>query len=134
MRRVIFTEERIGFGGGVITENIRECQMHLNQCTAGLEDLRDCMRTQDWYHDLSDQQSSDEIHQMTDGRPMPRPQASRRRPAAQARVPLRDFEALLEEPDRIWKHREWMKTLFIKESPVLWQNIRDEKSIAKAPV
>ena len=92
-RRIVFIEERIGFGGGVVTENIRECQVRLKQFAAGLEDLRDRMRNQDWYHDLSDQQSSDEIHQMVDGRPMPSP-APRSRPAAQARV-LRDFEALL---------------------------------------
>ena len=54
----------MGFGGGVVTENIS-----LNQFAAGFEDLRDRMRTQDWYHDLAEQQSSDEIHEMADGCP-----------------------------------------------------------------
>ena len=50
IRRIIFIEERIGFGGG------GDCRVRLNQCTAGLQDLRDCMRTQEWYHDLSDRE------------------------------------------------------------------------------
>ena len=34
----------------------------MNQCEAGLTDLDNRMRTQSWYHDLSEKESSDEIH------------------------------------------------------------------------
>ena len=60
-QRIILIEERIGVSGGVIGETLRECQERLNQCTAGLMDLDNRMRTQDWYHDLSEQESSVEI-------------------------------------------------------------------------
>ena len=48
------------------------------------------MRTQEWYHDLCEQESSDEIHQMVDDRPRPAAQrlAAPRRGDMQARVPF----------------------------------------------
>ena len=64
MRRIILIESRIGNSGGVIGETLRQCQVRLGQYAAGLTDLRERMRTQDWYHDLSEQESDDEIQQI----------------------------------------------------------------------
>ena len=47
------------------------------------------MRTQNWYHDLSDQESDDEVDQMVEGRPRP---AVPRRMVMQARVPLGELD------------------------------------------
>ena len=66
MHRITSIEERIGLGGGVITENVRECKVRLDRRTAGIERLHQRVRTQDWYHDLSEQESSDESHRMVD--------------------------------------------------------------------
>ena len=49
---------------------------------------------QDWYHDLSEQESSDEVHRLADGRPPPRRAAPRRRTGAQTRVHDGDLEQL----------------------------------------
>ena len=62
MRRIILIE-RIGNSGGVIGETLRQCQVRLDQYAASLTDLRERMRTQDWYHDLPEQESDDEIQQ-----------------------------------------------------------------------
>ena len=67
MRRIILIELRIGNSGGVIGDTLRQCQVKLDQCTTSLNDLRERMRTQDWYHDLSEQESDDET-QPTTGR------------------------------------------------------------------
>ena len=91
MHRVILIEERIGVSGGVIGETLRECQVRLDQCTAGLN-LDNRMRTQDWYHCLSEHESSDENHQTADGRPKPRRAAPKRLLVARARVLLRELE------------------------------------------
>ena len=37
--------------------------MRLDSQAADLEDLRERMRTQEWYHDLSEQESDDEVQQ-----------------------------------------------------------------------
>ena len=37
--RIITIEERIGVSGGVLGETLRECQMRLDQCTAGIANL-----------------------------------------------------------------------------------------------
>ena len=57
---IMLIESRIGGTGGVIGEAIRNCFMTLDSQAADLEDLRDRMRTQEWYHDLSEQESDDE--------------------------------------------------------------------------
>ena len=55
MRRVILKEERIGVSGGVIGEDSpRMPGQSLDQCTAGLADLDNRMRNQEWYHDVSE--------------------------------------------------------------------------------
>ena len=92
MHRSILIEARTGVSAGVIGENFRECQVRLDQCTAGLMDLDNRMRTQDWYHDLFEHESSDENQQTADGSSRPRRAASRRRLVARARVPLRELE------------------------------------------
>ena len=69
--------------------------MKLDQCTDGLTDLNNRVTTQDWYHDLSEQDSSDENHQIFDGRPRPRCAAPKRRLVVQPtgpRVPLGELE------------------------------------------
>ena len=38
--------------------------MRLDSHAADLEDLRDRMRTQEWYRDLSEQESNDEIQKI----------------------------------------------------------------------
>ena len=64
MCHIILIESRIGNSGGVIGETLRQCQVRLDQYAAGLTDLRERMRTQDWYHDLSEQESDDGIQQI----------------------------------------------------------------------
>ena len=69
--------------GHVGGESLGACRVRLNRCPAGLARLEDRMRTQDWYHDLSEQESSEETNQMVEGRPRP---AAPRRMVMQARV------------------------------------------------
>ena len=64
MRRIMQTESRIGNIGGIIGDTLRHCLMRLDQCTADLEDLRDRVREQEWYHGLSEQESDDEIQRI----------------------------------------------------------------------
>ena len=45
MHSIITIEGRIGVSGGVIGENLRECQMRLDQCVAGIANLDTLMRT-----------------------------------------------------------------------------------------
>ena len=73
--------------GRVIGETLRECQVRLVQCTGGLVDLDNRMRTQDWCHDVSEHESSDENHQTADGRPRPRRAAPKLLLVTQAREP-----------------------------------------------
>ena len=60
MHRLLQLESRLGNTGGTIGDTLRNCVMKLDQCTAETEDLRARMREQEWYHDLSDQESDDE--------------------------------------------------------------------------
>ena len=53
-----------GNNGGVIGETVRTCLAQLDGQAADLEDLRAKLRTQDWYHDLSEQGSHEEIQQI----------------------------------------------------------------------
>ena len=74
---------------GRVGESLRECHIRLNQCTSDLARLENRMRTQDWYHDLSEQESSDEIHQVVEGRPRA---TTPRCMVMQARVPLGELD------------------------------------------
>ena len=64
MRRILHIESRVGSTGGVIGDTIRHCLIRLRQHAADLDDLRERMRTQEWYHDLSEQESDDEVQRM----------------------------------------------------------------------
>ena len=61
----------------------------MNQRAANLARLEDQIRTLGWYHDLSEQESDDEVDQMLGDRPRPAPP---RCMAMQARVPLRELD------------------------------------------
>ena len=64
VRRIILIETRLGNCCGVIGEAIRNCIMRLDRHKADLDDLRARMRTQDWYRDLSEQKSDEEMQRM----------------------------------------------------------------------
>ena len=93
MNRIILIEERIRVSGGVIGETLRECQIRLDQCAAGLANLDTRMRNQEWYHDVSERQSSKDIQQIVEGRSRNRRAMQQHGIAATARafngVPLR---------------------------------------------
>ena len=55
----------------------------MDQRIAHIDRLEIRMRTQNWYHDLSDQESNDQIDRMVENRPRP---AVPRRVVMQARV------------------------------------------------
>ena len=69
LRWIIRLEESDGHGQ--VALSLRECHVRVNHCEASLHDLENRMRTQDWFHDLSEQESSDEIPRMLDGTPRP---------------------------------------------------------------
>ena len=54
-----------GEHGGVIGEAIRVCNRRIDHQQASLEDVRARIRTQDWYHELSDQEEDEEIQLST---------------------------------------------------------------------
>ena len=88
--RIVRLEASVGHGQ--VGESLRDCRVRVNQLEAGRTNLENRVRTQDWYHDLSEQESSDEIHRIGDGRP--RRAAPKRRMIAQARVPVEELEQL----------------------------------------
>ena len=88
LNRIARLETSVGHGR--IGESLRDCRVRMSQLETGLACLENRMRTQDWYHDLSEQESSDEIHGLVDGRP--RHAAPKRCMIAQARVPVGELE------------------------------------------
>ena len=52
-----------GNHGGVLGEAIRACHLRLDNQNATMDDFYARIRTQDWYHDLSEQESEEEIQQ-----------------------------------------------------------------------
>ena len=64
----------------------------MSQLEIGLTELERRIRTQDWYHDFSEQENCDEIHRLVDGRPPPRRAAPRRRTVAQTLFHVGDLE------------------------------------------
>ena len=65
MRKIMHLEAQIGGNnGGAKGETIRTCLAQLDGQAADLEDLRARLRTQEWYHDLSEQGSDEEIQQI----------------------------------------------------------------------
>ena len=61
----------------------------MDQCVASIESLTNRLRTQTWFHELSDQESEGEIDRMVGERPRPAPP---RRGVLRARVPVREFD------------------------------------------
>ena len=60
-----YARDKIGGNhGGVILETIRSCLMRLDGQAVELEERRARMRERDWYHDLSDQESDEEIRRI----------------------------------------------------------------------
>ena len=65
MRRITRLEAQVGGNhGGVLGETIRACHLRLDSQTAVLEELQARIRAQGWYHDLSEQESDEEIRQI----------------------------------------------------------------------
>ena len=52
-----------GNHGGIIGEAIRACNLRLDKHKATMDDFYARIRTQDWYHDLSEQESEEEMQQ-----------------------------------------------------------------------
>ena len=52
-----------GDHGGIIGEAIRACNMRLDNHKATMDDFYARIRTQEWYHDLSEQESEEEMQQ-----------------------------------------------------------------------
>ena len=70
--------------------------MRVDQCEACLTRLEDRMKTQDWYHDLSEPESSDETHRIVDDRPR---RAAPKRAVTQARAGVGELGRSL---SRLW--------------------------------
>ena len=64
-------------------------QANLDVCLAQIERLTNRMQTQEWYHELSDQESDDDIDRMMGDRPRDPPP---RRGVQRARVPTTEIE------------------------------------------
>ena len=63
-RRIMRLEAQVGGNhGGVLGEAIRACHLRLDNPNAIMDDFHARIRTQDWYHDLSEQESEEEIQQ-----------------------------------------------------------------------
>ena len=64
MSRILRLEALVGGNhGGIIGEAIRACNMRLVNHKATMDDFYARIRTQAWYHDLSEQESEEERHQ-----------------------------------------------------------------------
>ena len=60
-------------GHGHVSESLREHQAEVDQCVARVERLTNRLRMQDWYHELSDQESEDDIDRMVGEQSRPTP-------------------------------------------------------------
>ena len=58
---------------GRANKSLREYQAKVDECVASVERLTDRLRTQHWYHELSEQESDDEIGRMVEDQPRPPP-------------------------------------------------------------
>ena len=74
-------------GHGHVGDSLRECHVRVNQCAASLERLENRMRTQNWYHELPDQESDDAIDRMVVDR-----SDVQSRTVMRARVPARELD------------------------------------------
>ena len=65
MRRIMRLEAQVGGNhGGVLGEAIRACHLRIDNQNTILEEFHARIRARDWYHDLSEQESDEEIRQM----------------------------------------------------------------------
>ena len=65
MRRIMRLEAQIGGNhGGVLGEAIRACHLRLDNQCAVMEEFQARISARDWYHDLSEQESDEEIRQI----------------------------------------------------------------------
>ena len=65
MRRIMRLEAQVGGNhGGVLGEAIRACHLRLDSQAAAIEEFQAKLGAQDWYHDLSEQESDEEIRQI----------------------------------------------------------------------
>ena len=97
-------------------------------------DLDNRVRTQDWNHDLSEDESSDENHQTADGRPRPRRVVPKRRLVAQARVPLRELEPWFAQLRRDTQAQGRDEDTIHQRMTGFWESTRDEKPIVEVPL
>ena len=64
MTKILRIETLIcGDQGGIIGETIRACNRRLDNHKATMDDFYARIRIQDWYHDLSEQESKEEMQQ-----------------------------------------------------------------------
>ena len=52
-----------GSHGGMLGEAIRACNLRIDNQNAMMDDFHARIRTQDWYHDVSEQESEEEMQQ-----------------------------------------------------------------------
>ena len=68
MRRIMRLEAQLGGNhGGVLGETIRARHLRLDYQNVVMEELQARIRARDWYHDLSEQESDEEIRQRSGG-------------------------------------------------------------------
>ena len=62
MHRIMRLEALVGGShGGMLGEAIRACNLRVENHNAMMDDFHARIRTQDWYHDLSEQESEEEM-------------------------------------------------------------------------
>ena len=86
LRRITKLEESVGQGQA--NASLRDYQAKGDQCVASVERPTNRLRTQNWYDELSEQESDDEDGMVGD-RPRPAPP---RRGVTRARVPVQEFD------------------------------------------
>ena len=65
MRRIMRLEAQVGGNhGGVLGEAIRACHLRLDGHNVAMQEFQVRIRARDWYHDLSEQESDEEIRQI----------------------------------------------------------------------
>ena len=68
MHRIMRLDAQVGGNhGGVLGEAIRACHVRLDNQNAIMDDFHARIRARDWYHDLSEQESDEEIQQIVAG-------------------------------------------------------------------
>ena len=125
--RIVRLEESVSQVAG----SLRECHVRVNHCEASRQSLSNQMRTQGWFHDLSEQKSSDEIHAMLDGAPRPRRAAPKRR-VVRARVPLGELEPWFAQLRQEAQANGLDNDAIHQRIHRFWQITRAEKPIVEA--